>query len=157
MHNPASVMENETYKLYWDFGIQTDPLILARWPDLIIVNNKKKKTCKIVDFAVPADHRVKLKENEKKDKYLNLAWELKKLWNLKVSIIPIVIGALGAITKGLIKGTGRHGNNGTSIDYCIVEISQNIEKSPGDLRRLAVTQTSVKDYQLTLIWKTLKE
>ena len=37
-----------------------------------------KECCKIVDFAVPADHRIKLKESEKKDKYLELARELKK-------------------------------------------------------------------------------
>ena len=54
-----------------------DPLIWARRPDLIITN-KKKRTCKIVDFAVPADHRIKLKECEKRDKYLDLARELKK-------------------------------------------------------------------------------
>ena len=40
---------------------------------------KKKRTCRIVDFVVPADHRVKLKESEKRDKYLHLARELKKL------------------------------------------------------------------------------
>ena len=34
---------------------------------------KKKKNCKSVDFVVPADHRIKLKECEKKDKYLDLA------------------------------------------------------------------------------------
>ena len=56
---------------------------------------KKKRTCKIVDFAVPTDHRVKLKENEMKDKYLDLARELKNLWNMKVMVMPIVIGALG--------------------------------------------------------------
>ena len=39
---------------------------------------KKKKICKIDDFAVPADHRIKLKECEKRDKYLDLARELKK-------------------------------------------------------------------------------
>ena len=39
---------------------------------------QKKRICKIVDFAVPADHRIKLKECEKKDKYLDLARELKK-------------------------------------------------------------------------------
>ena len=39
---------------------------------------EKKRTCQIVDFAVPADHRVKLKESEKKDKYLDLAREQKK-------------------------------------------------------------------------------
>ena len=48
---------------------------------------------KIVDFAVPTDHRINLKESEKKDKYLDLARELKKLWNMKVTIVPIVIGA----------------------------------------------------------------
>ena len=40
---------------------------------------QKKRTCRIVDFAVLADHRVKLKESEKKDKYLDLTKELKKL------------------------------------------------------------------------------
>ena len=60
-------------------------------------NNKRKRICKIVDFAVPADHRIKLKESEKKDKYLDLARELKNLWNMKVTIVPIVIGALGTV------------------------------------------------------------
>ena len=47
-------------------------------------------------------HRIKLKECEKK--YLDLARELKKLWSMKVTIVPIVIGAFGTITKGLLKG-----------------------------------------------------
>ena len=62
--------------------------------------------CKIVDFAVPADHWINLKEYEKKDKYLDLARELKRLWNMKVTIVPIVIGAFGTLTKGLIKSLG---------------------------------------------------
>ena len=79
MHNPAPVLENATHKLLWDFNIQTGHLIPTRRPDLIIINKKKKKrTCKVVDFAVPADHRIKLKECEKKDKYLDLDRELKK-------------------------------------------------------------------------------
>ena len=90
-----------THKNLLDFDIQTDHLISARRPDLII---KKKRICKIVDFAVPADHRIKPKECEKKDKYLDLARELKKLWNMQVTIIPIVIGALTTVTKGLLKG-----------------------------------------------------
>ena len=65
---------------------------------------QKKRTCKIVDFAVPVDHRMKLKECEKKDKDLDLARELKKLWNMKVTILPFVIGVFGTITKGLLKG-----------------------------------------------------
>ena len=103
IHIPEPVLENNTHKLRWDFDIYTDHLISARRPDLIIIN-KKKRTCKIVDFAVPIDNRIKLKECEKKDKYLDLARELKKLWNMQVTIIPIVIGAFGIVTKGLLKG-----------------------------------------------------
>ena len=58
MHNPTSILDNDTHKLLWDFDIQMDHLISARRPDLIIINNKKKRTCRIVDFAVPDDHRV---------------------------------------------------------------------------------------------------
>ena len=103
MHNPAPLLENDLHKLLWDFNIKTDHLIPARRPDLIIIN-KRKRICKLVDFAVPAVHRIKLKESEKKDKYIDLARELKKLLNMKVTIVPIVIGALGTVTKGLLKG-----------------------------------------------------
>ena len=41
MHNPAPFRENATHKLLWDFNIQTDPLIPARRPDLIIINKKR--------------------------------------------------------------------------------------------------------------------
>ena len=54
-----------------------------------------------MDFAVLADHRVNLKENEK---YLDFARELKKLWNMKVMVAPMVIGALCPISKGLVQG-----------------------------------------------------
>ena len=47
---------------------------------------------------------IKLKEYEKKDKYLDLARELETLWNMKVTIIPIVIRPLGTVTEGLQKG-----------------------------------------------------
>ena len=120
---------------------------------------QKKRICKIVDFAVPADYRIKLKEFEKKGKYLDLARELKKLWNMKASIIPIVIGAFDSYWS-VIKGPGGFGSWRTRGDHpndSIIEGSQNTEKSTGDLRRMAVTQTPVKNHQLMLMWKTLKE
>ena len=70
MHNPAPVLENNTRKLLCDFDIHLDQLISARRQDLLL--NKKERTCKIVDFAVPADDRIKLKECEKKDKNIDL-------------------------------------------------------------------------------------
>ena len=170
IHNPAPVLENDTHKLLLDFDIHTDHLISTRRPDQIIINNKnkkqknknKKKTriYKIVDFAVPVDHRIKLKECEKKDKYLDLARELKNLWNIEVTIVPIVIGAFDTITKRFIKrprGLEVGGRVETIQNDSITENSQNPKKSPGDLRRLAVTQTPVKNHHLILMGKTLKE
>ena len=61
-----------------------------------------------MDFAVLANHRMKFKEREKKNNYVDLARELKKktqkLWNKKVVVIVIVISALGTITKELVQG-----------------------------------------------------
>ena len=100
MHKSEPVLENDAHKLLWDFNIHTYHIIPARNPDLIIINNKRKR--KIIDFAVPADYRIKLKECRKKDKYLDLTRELKKLWNMKVTIIPNVMGAFGTVNKGLL-------------------------------------------------------
>ena len=89
----------------------------------------------MVDFAVPTNHRIKLKECEKKALRPRLGME-KKLWNVKVTIIPIVIGVFGTVTKG----TGGLGSWWTSRDhpnYSIIEKGQNTEKSPGDLRLAA--------------------
>ena len=77
--------------------------ISARRPDLIIIN-KKKENLQNCRLCGPADHRIKLKECEKKDKYHDLTRELKKLWNTQMMITPIVIGAFGTVTKGLLKG-----------------------------------------------------
>ena len=80
------------------------------WLGVQVENHTRRPMCVviiiiiIIIFAVPADHGINLKECEKKDKYLDFARELKKLWNMKVTIVPIVIGALGTITKGLLKG-----------------------------------------------------
>ena len=64
MRKPDSVVENKTHKLLWEFEIQTDHLISARRPDLVVI---KKRTCQIADFSIPADEWVKLKGNEMKD------------------------------------------------------------------------------------------
>ena len=105
MHNPAPVLENDTQTpmgLWYtngssNLGQKTRPY-----------NNQQKenKIFKIVDFSTPADHRIKLKVCEKRNKYLDLARELKKLWNMKVTIIPIVIVAFDTVTKGLLKSLG---------------------------------------------------
>ena len=75
-------------------------------------------------FAVlAADHRVKLKENKKRYKYLDLARELKNVWNIKVTVIPIVIGARYSHQR-IDTETGGLGNIRTSGDYSIVEYKE---------------------------------
>ena len=59
MPKSVSLSENETHRNIWDFEIQSDYLIPARRPDLVIINDYH---CR-VDFAVPVDHKVKIKEN----------------------------------------------------------------------------------------------
>ena len=54
-----------------------------------------------MNFIIPADFKGKIKESEKIDKCMDLAKEPKKLWNMSVMMIPIVVGALGTIPKGL--------------------------------------------------------
>ena len=54
-----------------------------------------------MDFTIPADQEVKLKENEKRGKYLDLAGELKKQWNMFVVLISIIDGSLGTISRKL--------------------------------------------------------
>ena len=64
MHKLEAVLENEMYKILYDFEILTDHPILARRLDLVLLN-KKNRTCHLVDFVVPLDHRMKIKESKK--------------------------------------------------------------------------------------------
>ena len=138
MHNSASVLENDMHNLLWDFGIQKDNLILARRPDLIVIN-KENWTCKIVDIA----------EYEKEDKYLDLARELKKLWNMKVMIIPIMIGAFTTVTKGILKGL-----EDLEVGWWVVTI-----QTSALLRMTRILRRSLETWgdllSLRLQWKTI--
>ena len=107
-HVPESVLENENYKLLWDFSIRTDHNIEARRPDLVLVD-KSEKRCQIIDVAIPEDSGVKEKEDEKIEKYQNLARELRRIWEVKTKVVPIVVGALGTVPlrlKANLKGIG---------------------------------------------------
>ena len=78
--------------------IQCDRAVQARRPDIVVVD-KEKKDVKIIDTAIPGDNRVKGKEQEKIEKYQQLKEQIGNLWNMKkVTVIPVVIGALGCIS-----------------------------------------------------------
>ena len=75
----------------WDFSIQTDHVVEAQRPDLVVVD--KMRTCKVIDFAVPGDSTTEDKDKEKIEKYQDLRRYLQKIWNVSVKIIPLVVGS----------------------------------------------------------------
>ena len=81
-HEPERVLDNEDYKIVWDFSIQTDHVIEAQRPDLVLVD-KKERSCKIIDFAVPGDIRIEEKEKDKIEKYQDLGREYRRCGMLK--------------------------------------------------------------------------
>ena len=79
---------------------------------------------------VHSQTRIHPEESKKRDKYLDLARKLRKLFNMKMMVIPIVISMLGMVPE--------------ELEISIVEIGQNTEKSPEDQRKFAITQDSIE-------------
>jgi len=86
----------------WNQAVHTDREITANMPD-IIIKNKKEKTCTLIDVAIPTDRNVVQKEAEKKLKHKSLCIEIQRMWNLKCTIVPVIIGATGIVTSSLKK------------------------------------------------------
>ena len=94
-----------------------------------------------MNFTVPADLRVKIKESEKIDNYLNLAREL-ETWIMRVTVIPVVFGALGMVPKVLDKGLKELGIRGrietiqTTALLRMAEILRRVPETRGGLLSL---------------------
>ena len=105
-----------------------------------------------MDFAVPSDHREKLKESEKKDIYLELARDLKKM-KLKMSFVPIVIRALGTVIKELMKGLedleirGQVETIQTTALLRLLRILRRVLETGGDSSKRVSAITDVKNSQ----------
>ena len=152
IHLPKSILENETNEILWNFEIQK--------PVIALINQKKKRICHLVDYIIPVDHRVKIRENEKRDKYLDFARELNVLWNMRVMVIPNIVDAPGTVPKSLEKRLVK-----LEIRVRINTIqTAALLKSPRILRRVLDTwrdllslRLQLKDHQLMVEWKTYKE
>jgi len=97
------VCEEGDITVLWNQAVHTDREVTANRPD-IIIKNKKEKTRTLIDVAIPTDRNVVQKEAEKKLKYKSLGIEVQRMWNLKCTIIPlIIIGATGIVTRNLRK------------------------------------------------------
>ena len=84
--------------------IQTDREIKANRPD-IVIKDKQEKSCLLIDMSIPTEKNTSVKVTEKLSKYKDLEIEIERMWGMKVTTIPVVIGALGLIKKALKKCT----------------------------------------------------
>ena len=99
----SRVLENDKGKILWDFTIQTEKKLEYNKPDLVILN-KKEKIIYIADIGCPFVTRIKERETSKIEKYTSLKYELPKVGKgeaTKIFILPIIIGALGTMTKNV--------------------------------------------------------
>ena len=71
-----------------------------RRPDIVIQKKKAKETI-IVDIAVPGDNNILQKETEKCEKYQDLAREIQRICKSRTKVVPVVVGALGSVSKKL--------------------------------------------------------
>ena len=99
MHNPESDLENETPKILCDFEIQMYHQTLAKRLDRVIVNKKKREPADLWTFRSSG----KQSKTKRKWKLLRPFLRTKNIWNMKVTVIPIVISALETIPKVLVK------------------------------------------------------
>ena len=103
-------MESETFKVLWDFTVQCERKIDAKRPDIVFID--KEREVVITDVAIPGDDRVEGKELEKLEKYQLLKDEIAKVWRVrKVIVVPVVIGALGAVSVNFKEYMKRIGVN----------------------------------------------
>ena len=101
------MLENENFKILWDFSIQTDKEIRANRPDIIFVD-KRERTVMFIDVTIPNDHNIIEKKLEKIEKYTDLGIEIKELWNMqRVDIVPIVIGCTGVVDNSFVRYLGK--------------------------------------------------
>ena len=137
MQKPESVQEKEMQRIIRDFEIQRDHLIPGRRSDHVIINKQiktkkevkkkknKRRNCCQEDFAVSADHKVKIKESKKIDKNLHFAKKLNNLWNNRMTVILTEVSAFGKVPKSFEKRLEE------------LEIKRSIE--------------TIQDHQLTLV------
>jgi len=101
-HTPASVLENENFKLYWNRSVLTDKTIHFNRHDITFMNKKTKNTF-LIDIAVTNTHNLAKTITDKQNKYQEPANEICAKWKQKAAaqVIPIVISSTGVIPKSL--------------------------------------------------------
>ena len=101
MKSIQKVYSNADKEIWWDTKIKTSPTLEHNKPDIVLWLKKEKK-CYIIDIKVGLDVNINKNIDQKHDTHFLLSVELKRLYkDYTFEVIPIILGATGAITKYL--------------------------------------------------------
>ena len=75
-------------------------MIEANRPD-VVIKNKQEKSRLLIDISIPTEKNTSVKVTEKCSKYKDLEIKVERMWGMKATTVPVVIGALELIKKGL--------------------------------------------------------
>ena len=87
-------------EIWWDRKVVTMRSVECCRPDVTIVNRRTKEWT-FVDFSIPWDRNVLVKEQEKINKYAPLCREIAKLHHVRTRVVPIIVGSLGIVSGNL--------------------------------------------------------
>jgi len=96
------VSADKKVSIWWDRSVETTRKMEHNRPDVTVVDHASK-VWTFVDFSVPWDKNVRVKEDEKVTKYSPLAQEVRKLHRVATKIIPVVVGSLGIVSDRLAR------------------------------------------------------
>ena len=101
-HVPNVVTETNNGKvtIYCNKPVKIDRKVSYNRPDVVVID-REENTWYIVSFAIPVDHHVKEKEEEKIDKYMDLAVDVRRQFRVQTMIVSIVLGAFGTVPAKL--------------------------------------------------------
>ena len=100
-HRTTPVVEGENTTILSDFPINTDRTTQANRPD-IVIKDYKSRTCLLIDTTIATDRNISIREFDTLSKYEDLQIEIERMWWLTTTVIPVVVGALGMLKKGVL-------------------------------------------------------
>ena len=92
------MIESSIAKILWDFGLVTTHNHPSNRPDIVLYDFHQQEIF-FIEISCPADINVLTKEDEKINKYCSLAADFHQMYNMPVTIIPVVLGCTGVASS----------------------------------------------------------
>ena len=144
-HKPEGIIGNDKATILWDSPIITDRDVPYNNPD-IVTQEKQTDRCMIIDMVIPSDYSIQKKATEKISKYVDLQIEHQRMWNKRVQVIPVIIGATGVIDNNIKKYIGNIAghHNINYLQRSAILVTVHILKKPLSIKPESVTGHTIQ-------------